>query len=133
MSVFAQTEEPKVTRQEADKPVEPVKSPVAIDTDVLGNVPHETDKNAVAANFWQIVEQVVVPDSGRSSSIGVGLKPDEHNMLNEIVQQTGAARNALVRYAVRKFIQMYQSEMIELEFEKPSPYSPPTVHKKLKM
>ncbi|MGB1249205.1 MAG: hypothetical protein ACPG8W_01120 [Candidatus Promineifilaceae bacterium] len=119
MSVFAQTEESSES--------------VAAEKSVSDTVPHETNNDAVAAEFWGIVNQVSVPNVGRSSSIGVGLKPDEHILLNDIAQQTGAARNALVRYAVRKFIQMYQSEMIEIEFEKPSPYSPPTVYKKIKI
>ena len=125
MSVFAQTEDPKLP--------EPVISPLRAETIPDPVVPHETSKDAISDEFWAIVSTIEVPDIGRSSSIGVGLKPDEHTMLNEIVQETGAARNALVRLAVRRFIQMYRAQMIEIKYEKPSPYSPPTVHKKIKM
>ena len=48
-----------------------------------------------------------VPATGRTISIGVGLKESEVDMLDEIADTLGVSRNALMRYALRHFMTQY--------------------------
>lgn len=48
-----------------------------------------------------------VPATGRTVSVGVGLKESEVAMLDEIADTLGVSRNALMRYALRHFMTQY--------------------------
>ena len=65
----------------------------------------------------------VVPATGRTISVGVGLKEGEVAMLDEIVGQLDVTRNALMRYAIRYFLTQYIAGEINLadDVEAPEP------------
>ena len=65
----------------------------------------------------------VVPATGRTISVGVGLKEGEVAMLDEIVDQLDVTRNALMRYAIRYFLTQYIAGEINLadDVEAPEP------------
>jgi hypothetical protein len=48
-----------------------------------------------------------VPATGRTISVGVGLKESEVDMLDEIAGTLDVSRNALMRYALRHFLTQY--------------------------
>ena len=48
-----------------------------------------------------------VPATGRTVSVGVGLKEGEVAMLDAIAANLGVSRNALMRYAIRHFLTQY--------------------------
>lgn len=50
-----------------------------------------------------------VPATGRTLSVGVGLKESEVDMLDGIAAELGVSRNALMRYALRHFLTQYLS------------------------
>ena len=64
-----------------------------------------------------------VPATGRTISVGVGLKEGEVAMLDEIVDQLDVTRNALMRYAIRYFLTQYIAGEINLadDVEAPEP------------
>lgn len=64
-----------------------------------------------------------VPATGRTISVGVGLKEGEVAMLDEIVDQLDVTRNALMRYAIRYFLTQYITGEINLadDVEAPEP------------
>ena len=66
---------------------------------------------------------VTVPATGRTVSVGVGLKEGEVAMLDEIVKQLDITRNALMRYAIRHFLTQYIAGEINLadDVEAPEP------------
>jgi hypothetical protein len=55
-----------------------------------------------------------VPATGRTVSVGVGLKEGEVAMLDAIAANLGVSRNALMRYALRYFLELYQAKEINL-------------------
>ena len=55
-----------------------------------------------------------IPATGRTIPVGVGLKESEVHMLDEIGQDVGLARNALMRYAVRFFLREYIAGRVDL-------------------
>ena len=65
----------------------------------------------------------VVPATGRTISVGVGLKEGEVAMLDEIVGQLDVTRNALMRYAIRYFLTQYIAGELNLadDVEAPEP------------
>ena len=68
-----------------------------------------------------------VPTGGRTISVGVGLKEAEVAELDKIVEKLDITRNALMRYAIRYFLNQYSAGKIKLNVEEPE------VKKKLKM
>lgn len=66
---------------------------------------------------------VEVPAEGKSSSISVGLRASEIELLNEIADQYQVSRNALLRLAARRFIADVLSGRVDLEgmIEAPPP------------
>ena len=64
-----------------------------------------------------------VPATGRTLSIGVGLKESEVEMLDQIVEELEISRNSIMRYAIRHFLMQYQAGEIALEenVERPTP------------
>jgi hypothetical protein len=64
-----------------------------------------------------------VPATGRTISVGVGLKTSEVDMLDEIADDLGVSRNALMRYALRHFLTQYVTGEISLaeDVEAPEP------------
>ena len=72
---------------------------------------------------------VLVPATGRTLPVGVGLKESEVGMLDQLAGELGIARNALLRYAVRYFLSAYQRGEIDLSAN----IQVPKPKKKLKM
>ncbi len=50
----------------------------------------------------------MIPATGRTLSIGVGLKESEVSMLDTIAAELDVARNAVMRYAIRYFLAQYK-------------------------
>lgn len=65
----------------------------------------------------------IVPATGRTISVGVGLKEGEVAMLDSIVAEYDITRNALMRYAIRHFLARYAGGEIDLgsDVEAPEP------------
>jgi len=57
---------------------------------------------------------VHVPATGRTLSIGVGLKESEVDLLDAIAGELGIARNALLRYLVRFGLGEYRSGRLDI-------------------
>lgn len=55
-----------------------------------------------------------VPATGRTLSVGVGLKESEVDLLDAIAAELGIARNALLRYLVRYGLAQYRSGKLEV-------------------
>ncbi|GBC84462.1 hypothetical protein HRbin11_00891 [bacterium HR11] len=53
--------------------------------------------------------------TGRTISVGIGLKEGEIAFLDAVARQVGRSRNALLRYAVRRFIEALQAGTIDPE------------------
>lgn len=70
-----------------------------------------------------------VPATGRTVSVGVGLKESEVAMLDEIVDELDITRNSLMRYAIRHFLTQY----IEGEINPSEDVEAPEPKKRLKM
>lgn len=70
-----------------------------------------------------------VPATGRTLSIGVGLKRSEVDMLDAIAAELDVARNAVMRYAIRYFLTHYQAG----EVNPAEDVEEPEVKKQLKM
>ena len=67
--------------------------------------------------------EVEVPSKGKSSSISMGLRASEIELLNEIADRYQVSRNALLRLAVRRFLGDVVNGRIDLEtmIEAPPP------------
>lgn len=50
-----------------------------------------------------------VPATGRTLSVGVGLKESEVTMLDAVAQELDVTRNAVMRYALRYFLKAYRT------------------------
>lgn len=70
-----------------------------------------------------------VPKSGRTISVGVGLKEGEVAELDRIVEELGITRNALMRYAIRHFLTQYAAGSINIAKD----VQTPEAKKRLKM
>ena len=70
-----------------------------------------------------------VPATGRTLSVGVGLKESEVRMLDAIADELDVARNAVMRYAIRYFLAQYQSGVVNPADD----VQEPEVKKQLKM
>lgn len=55
-----------------------------------------------------------VPATGRTLSVGVGLKESEVDLLDAIAGELGIARNALLRYLVRYGLAQYRAGRLEV-------------------
>lgn len=55
-----------------------------------------------------------VPATGRTIAVGVGLKTSEVDDLNHIASETDTSRNALMRIAVRRFLEDYRAGRVDL-------------------
>ena len=66
---------------------------------------------------------VEVPAEGKSSSISVGLRASEIDLLNQVAERYQVSRNALLRLAARRFLEDVLNERIDLEgmIEAPPP------------
>ena len=53
--------------------------------------------------------------TGRTVSVGVGLKEGEIAFLDAVARQVGRSRNALLRYAVRRLIEEIRSGALDLK------------------
>lgn len=62
-----------------------------------------------------------VPKTGRTISVGVGLKEGEVAELDRIVEDLDITRNALMRYAIRYFLTQYSAGSINLARDVESP------------
>lgn len=68
-------------------------------------------------------------DQGNIKPLGVGVREGEIAALDGIAKNYGVARNAILRFAVRYFIQQYRAGQVDLsQFI----YTPPTPSKKIK-
>lgn len=67
-------------------------------------------------------------DQGNIKPVGVGLTAGEIAAIDAIAQEKELTRNALLRFAVRRFIIEYRAGKINLETE-----APPPPKRKLKM
>jgi hypothetical protein len=56
----------------------------------------------------------IIPATGRTVSVGVGLKEGEVAMLDAMADALGVSRNALMRYGLRYFLMQYQANEIKL-------------------
>ena len=67
--------------------------------------------------------EVEVPSEGKSSSISMGLREKEIELLKEIADRYRVSRNALLRLAVRRFLGDVLNGRIDLEtmIEAPPP------------
>ena len=70
-----------------------------------------------------------MPKTGRTVSVGVGLKEGEVAELDRIVEDLDITRNALMRYAIRYFLTQYNAGSINLANDVESPET----KKRLKM
>ena len=70
-----------------------------------------------------------LPAEGRTMSVGVGLKESEVAALDVIAGDLDVARNALLRYAVRRFLLDYQASRFNLAAD----VEVPEVKKRLRM
>ena len=66
---------------------------------------------------------VEVPAEGKASSISVGLRASEIDLLNQVAERYQVSRNALLRLAARRFLEDVLNERIDLEkmIEEPPP------------
>jgi hypothetical protein len=55
-----------------------------------------------------------IPATGRTLSVGVGLKESEVDLLDAIASELGIARNALLRYLVRYGLAQYRAGRLEV-------------------
>jgi len=53
--------------------------------------------------------------TGRTVSVGIGLKEGEIAFLDAVARQVGRSRNALLRYAVRRLIEEIRSGALDLK------------------
>ena len=113
------------TDDKKEKPIEHSAEPKSLKATSDG-------KQDMVDQFWKLAESIHIPDDGRTVSMGVGLKPSEIAMLNDIANETGVPRNAFARLAVRRFIQMYRAGLIQVEIEEPTPNTA-AIRKKLVM
>ena len=60
------------------------------------------------------VASTEVPATGRTVSIGVGLKESEVQSLDSIAEDAGLRRNALMRFAIRYFLKEYYAGRVDL-------------------
>ena len=83
----------------------------------------------INAGLFQSTEEgaaeVEVPSEGKSSSISMGLREKEIELLNEIADRYRVSRNALLRLAVRRFLGDVVNGRIDLETMIQEPPSPP--------
>ena len=63
-----------------------------------------------------------VPATGRTLSVGVGLKESEVDLLDAIAAELGIARNALLRYLVRYGLSQYRSGRLEVPVRREERY-----------
>jgi hypothetical protein len=70
-----------------------------------------------------------VPAKGRTLSVGVGLKESEVALLDEIADELGVTRNALMRYGLRYFLRQLQAGTLDLAKD----VQEPEMKKRLKM
>ncbi|MFQ5407252.1 MAG: ribbon-helix-helix protein, CopG family [Anaerolineales bacterium] len=70
-----------------------------------------------------------VPATGRTMSVGVGLKESELHLLDRIAQELEVSRNALMRYALRYFLKAYRGGKIDPATD----VETPAAKKRLKM
>lgn len=68
-------------------------------------------------------------DEGPIKPIGVGVREGEVLALDKIAEHYGVARNAILRFAVRFFIQEFRAGNIDIS---QYIYTPPTPSKKIK-
>jgi hypothetical protein len=66
---------------------------------------------------------VEVPAVGKASSISVGLRASEIDLLNQVAERYQVSRNALLRLAARRFLEDVLNGRIDLEtmIEAPPP------------
>ena len=81
----------------------------------------------IDAGLFQNTEEgaaaVEVPAEGKASSISVGLRASELDLLNQIADRYQVSRNALLRLAARRFLEDVLNNRIDLEkmIEEPPP------------
>ena len=81
----------------------------------------------INAGLFQSTEEgaaeVEVPAEGKSSSISVGLRASEIDLLNQVAERYQVSRNALLRLAARRFLEDVLNGRIDLEtmIEAPPP------------
>lgn len=63
-----------------------------------------------------------VPATGRTLSVGVGLKESEVDLLDAIAGELGIARNALLRYLVRHGLAQYRAGRLEVPVRREERY-----------
>lgn len=69
-----------------------------------------------------VVPGARVPATGRTLSIGVGLKESEVDLLDAIAGELGIARNALLRYLVRYGLAQYRAGRLEIPVRREERY-----------
>lgn len=70
-----------------------------------------------------------VPSTGRTLSVGVGLKESEVALLDEIAKELDVTRNALMRYGLRYFLSQLQAGKLDMTKD----VQEPEMKKRLKM
>jgi hypothetical protein len=70
-----------------------------------------------------------VPSTGRTLSVGVGLKESEVALLDEIAKELDVTRNALMRYGLRYFLGQLQAGKLDMTKD----VQEPEMKKRLKM
>jgi len=70
-----------------------------------------------------------VPSTGRTLSVGVGLKESEVALLDEIAKELDVTRNALMRYGLRYFLSQLQTGKLDMTKD----VQEPEMKKRLKM
>ncbi len=69
-----------------------------------------------------VVAGARVPATGRTLSVGVGLKESEVDLLDAIAGELGIARNALLRYLVRYGLAQFRSGRLEVPVRREERY-----------
>ena len=62
-------------------------------------------------------EAPVIPATGRTIPTSVGLKESELAMINAIAEENQVARNAIMRFGLRYFLEHYQAGAVTLPFK----------------
>ena len=57
-------------------------------------------------------------DLGRTKSVGVGLREGEINAFDAIASELGVSRNALMAWALRRFLREHREGVVNIPIEK---------------
>jgi hypothetical protein len=89
----------------------------------LDNIFKKTERGTATGSKKEI------PATGRTVSVGVGLKESEVALLDEIAKELDVTRNAIMRYGLRYFLSQIQAGSLDMTKD----VQEPELKKRLKM